>query len=116
MDSPALGEGRGLCHFQHDEQFDLRVRLYRTVLVSNSSLCFSCHLMLFQEWLNNTHGVLMSYRVEHEWIRQLLAKGAVYVTSNMMSNLICAFVYIGLFLFPILLFAFPVILCSFRNG
>ena len=66
----------------------------------------------FEKWLVATMGTLQSYRVEQAWIQSILQRGPMFVISNMMSNLICAFVYLGLFLFPLLLALYPPLVAS----
>jgi 4-amino-4-deoxy-L-arabinose transferase-like glycosyltransferase len=70
---------------------------------------------LFQTWLMRYAGELASYRVERAWLEQLLAKGPVYVMANSMSNLICALIYLGLFLLPLLIAAFPPLIRSLER-
>lgn len=69
-------------------------------------------VVAFQTWLNTAVGPLHSYVVEQEWLRQLVARGPAFIMSNTMSNLICAFVYLGLFLFPFFIAGYPAFLRS----
>lgn len=62
---------------------------------------------IFQTWLGTTSGTLYSYQAERAWIQMQLAQGIVHVIENCAMNFISALVYLGAFLFPLMIVLYP---------
>jgi hypothetical protein len=84
-----------------------RNRLFASLKAALPALAGIAATSGFQIWLSNTVGTLHSYRVERAWIEQLLQKGPTYVAEHCAMNFIVICIYLGTFLFPLMIMLYP---------